>query len=110
MKSKKDTSPVRSRDKVVQSLYEMELSGSEVKDILKDLSMQRKYPHFKGMLKGVIDAKDVIDETLSNFQETDKKIITRLINKLSVKEIVDIISENKKISKKEIYNYCIKIK
>ena len=39
MKSKKDTSPVRSRDKVIQSLYEIELSGSDIKELLTDLSL-----------------------------------------------------------------------
>jgi 16S rRNA (cytidine1402-2'-O)-methyltransferase len=33
-----------------------------------------------------------------------------LINKLSVKEITNLISENRDISKKEIYNYCLRIK
>ena len=69
MKSKKDTSPVRSRDKVLQSLYEIELSGSGVRDILKDLSLQSKYPHFKDLLNGVMCSKEAIDETLSNFME-----------------------------------------
>ena len=71
MKSKKDTSPVRSRDKVIQSLYEIELSGSEVKEILKDLSLQSKYPHFKDFLVGVVDSMADIDEALSNFMERD---------------------------------------
>tara|TARA_B100000965_G_scaffold397862_1_gene415045 strand:- start:47 stop:454 length:408 start_codon:yes stop_codon:yes gene_type:complete len=71
MKSKKDTSPVRSRDKVLQSLYEIELSGSAVNDILKDLSLQSKYPHFKDLLNGVMESKEMIDETLSNSMERD---------------------------------------
>ena len=33
-----------------------------------------------------------------------------MINKLSVKEITNIINQNNKISKKEIYNYCLKLK
>ena len=33
-----------------------------------------------------------------------------MINKLSVKEIVDLISQSNQISKKEIYNYCLKLK
>ena len=33
-----------------------------------------------------------------------------MINKLTVKEITDIISQNKGISKKEIYNFCLKLK
>ena len=64
----------------------------------------------KGELTIVISEKKDYKRIKQTLSETDKKIITRLINKLSVKEIVDIISENKKISKKEIYNYCIKIK
>ncbi len=71
MKSKKDTSPVRSRDKVLQSLYEIELSGSDVSEILKDLSLQSKYPHFKDLLNGVMKSKEMIDETLTNFMERD---------------------------------------
>ena len=64
----------------------------------------------KGELTIVISEKKDYKRIKQTLSETDKKIITRLINKLSVKEIVDIISVNKKISKKEIYNYCIKIK
>ena len=37
-------------------------------------------------------------------------IIKKMIKKISVKEIIEIISQNKKISKKEIYNYCLKVK
>jgi len=37
-------------------------------------------------------------------------IIKKMINKLTVKEITEIISQNKVISKREIYNYCLKIK
>jgi len=37
-------------------------------------------------------------------------IIKKMINKLTIKEITEIISHNKDISKKEIYNYCLKIK
>tara|TARA_Y100000768_G_scaffold10348_1_gene7313 strand:+ start:7409 stop:7819 length:411 start_codon:yes stop_codon:yes gene_type:complete len=71
MKTKKDTSPVRSRDKVIQSLYEIELSGSDVREILKDLSLQSKYPHFKDFLIGVIESMHDIDKTLSIFLDRD---------------------------------------
>ena len=33
-----------------------------------------------------------------------------MINKLTIKEITEIICQNNDISKKEIYNYCLKIK
>lgn len=66
MKSKKETSPVRSRDKVIQSLYEIELSGSDLKDILADLALQSRYPHFKDLLSGVINSKEDIDAILAD--------------------------------------------
>ena len=37
-------------------------------------------------------------------------IINKMINKLSTKEITDILSQSTKVSKTEIYNYCIKLK
>ena len=37
-------------------------------------------------------------------------IIKKMIYKLTVKENTEINSQNKDISKKEIYNYCLKIK
>ena len=69
MKSKKNTSPVRSRDKVIQSLYEIELSGTDVKEILKDLSLQSRYPHYKDLLLGVMNSIKDIDNTLLEFME-----------------------------------------
>ena len=33
-----------------------------------------------------------------------------MINKLSTKEIVNLFNHDNKFSKKEIYNYCLKIK
>ena len=72
MKSKKETSPVRSRDKVIQSLYEIELSGSDLKDILADLALQSRYPHFKDLLTGVINSKEDIDTILA--KNMDRKL------------------------------------
>jgi len=42
--------------------------------------------------------------------EDDKKKIKKLIKKSSIKDIIKIISKKKKISKKEIYNFCLDIK
>ena len=36
--------------------------------------------------------------------------IKMMINKLTIKEVTEIISHNRDISKKKIYNYCLKIK
>ena len=42
--------------------------------------------------------------------ESDKINIKMMINKLSVKEITSVINQDRDISKKEIYNYCLKLK
>ena len=60
----------------------------------------------KGELTVVISEKK--DEKNSQIlSESDKRIISSMINKLSIKEISNLINQNKKISKKEIYNYCL---
>ena len=43
-------------------------------------------------------------------EESDKKKINQLIKKMTIKDIVKKVSENRKISKKLIYNYCLQIK
>ena len=110
MKSKKETSPVRSRDKVIQSLYEIELSGSDVKDILADLALQSRYPHFKDLLTGVINSKEDIDTILAN--NMDRKLasldpIERNTLRLATYELLYtktdapiIINESIRLSKK----------
>ena len=42
--------------------------------------------------------------------ESDKKMIKKMIKTLSTKDIIDFISQNTNVSKKEIYNYCLKLK
>ena len=42
--------------------------------------------------------------------ESDMNIIKKMINKLSTKEITDILSQITKVPKKEIYNYCLELK
>ena len=37
-------------------------------------------------------------------------IIKIMINKLSTKEITDILSQTTNVPKKEIYNYCLELK
>ena len=43
-------------------------------------------------------------------QESDKKKINKLIKKMSIKDIVKKVSEDREISKKLIYKYCLEIK
>ena len=37
-------------------------------------------------------------------------VIKKMINKFTTKEITDLISRNSKVSKKDIYRYCLKLK
>ncbi|MDB4232953.1 16S rRNA (cytidine(1402)-2'-O)-methyltransferase, partial [Candidatus Pelagibacter sp.] len=42
--------------------------------------------------------------------ESDKKNIKKMIKKLSIRDITDLISQNSNVPKKEIYNYCLDLK
>ena len=64
----------------------------------------------KGELTIVLSEKDIKKNTYKNLNESDKKNIRKMIKTLSIKDITDLISQNKNISKKEIYSYCLKIK
>ena len=64
----------------------------------------------KGELTIVISEKKIDKNASLYLNESDKDIIKKMINKLSIKEIINLIQINKKVSKKEIYNYCIKLK
>ena len=64
----------------------------------------------KGELTIVISEKVKEKNSSIILKESDKIIIQKLIKKLSIKDIIDLISQNTNVSKKEIYNYCLKIK
>ena len=64
----------------------------------------------KGELTVVISEKQIEKNNSQELSESDMNIIKKMINKLTIKEITEIISHNKDISKKEIYNYCLKLK
>ena len=68
---------------------------------------------FKTLLKGELTI--VISEKNSkmkskNLDESDKKIIKKLLKKMSVKDIVKLLTKNKNISKKKIYEYYLSLK
>ena len=75
---------------------------------VRDIDNLRK--DFKGELTVVISEKKDDKEKSDFLNESDKITIKKMINKLSIKEIVSIIKRDSKIPKKEIYNYCIKLK
>ena len=75
---------------------------------VNELDLFSKVP--KGELTVVISEKKIGKFKSHFLSESDKSIINKMINKLSVKEITNLISQNSKVSKKEIYNYCLKLK
>ena len=64
----------------------------------------------KGELTIVISGKKIDKKTLQILSESDKRIIDKMINKLTIKEIISLINQKNKIPKKVIYNYCVKLK
>ena len=110
MKSKENTSPVRSRDKVLQSLYEIDLGGSDAKEILKDKEMQKRYPHFKDLLIGVTESMSNLDNLLQQLMDRDLlglDPIERNALRLAIYEMINsdldkpiIINESIRLTKK----------
>ena len=69
--------------------------------------------NFKKELKGEITlviSEKMQPESENYLNDMEKKKIRKLIQNLSIKDIVREIKNNKDISRKEIYNYCLKIK
>ena len=64
----------------------------------------------KGELTIVISEKENKKNLSIVLNESDKKNIKKMIKKLSIKDITDIISQSTNVPKKEIYNYCLKLK
>ena len=73
-----------------------------------ELELFSKEP--KGEITIVISEKLYEIKNSQELSESDKITIKKMINKFSTKEITDIISMNKNMPKKEIYNYCLKLK
>ena len=84
--------------------YYEEFIRSEINDLDKlDLKL-------KGELTIVISEKVLDNKISQSLNESDKRIISQMINKVSIKEIISLINHNNRISKKEIYDYCLKLK
>ena len=66
--------------------------------------------NLKGELTIVISEKKKNKKNSHILSESDKDIIKEMMSKLSIKEITKIINQNNKVSKKIIYDYCLKLK
>ena len=108
--STKTSSPTRSRDKVLQTLYEIEISGQDLKQVLKNHSLGKNNLFYKEMLKGVVDVKEKIDEVLSknsdrpieSLDSIERNILRIAIYELQIKKVdsLVVISEAIRMSKK----------
>ena len=75
---------------------------------VRELDLSKKV--IKGELTIVISEKKNDKKNSHILSESDKRLIKGMINNFGIKEISNLISQNKNISKKEIYNYCLKLK
>ena len=73
-----------------------------------ELELFKKEP--KGELTVVISEKKMSKKISQKLSESDMNTIKKMINKLSIREITEILTQNSALSKKEIYNYCLKLK
>jgi 16S rRNA (cytidine1402-2'-O)-methyltransferase len=87
----------------ISKLYE-----EYIRKDIDDLELFEKEP--KGELTVVISEKKNDKNSSQELSESDKVLINKMIKKLSVKEITDLLSQNRSISKKKIYNYCLELK
>ena len=64
----------------------------------------------KGEITIVVSGKKRSENRSNNLEESDKKKIRLMIDKNSVKDIVNLFHKERNISKKKIYDFCIKAK
>jgi len=85
----------------ITKLYE-----ENIRNFVDDLKEFEK--EMKGEMTVIISKEKTQEKNKLN--ESDKKKIKKLLKKLSIKDITKIIAEEKNVSKKEIYNYCLVLK
>ena len=106
-KINKTTSPTRSRDKVLQTLYEMEISEKELKQVLQNHSSEKSNLLYKEILNGVIESKEKIDEMVfkhSNRPVEKLDFIERNAIRIAIYELI-----NKKVDPAVSINEAIRM-
>ncbi len=73
-----------------------------------ELEVFKKEP--KGEITVVISEKKKEINNSKNLTESDMNLINKMIDKLTTKEITELVSQNSRVSKKDIYRYCVKLK
>ena len=64
----------------------------------------------KGEVTVVISEDNTLKKNFIKLEESDKKKISKLIKKMTIKNIINEINKDKKFPKKLIYDYCLKLK
>ena len=64
----------------------------------------------KGEITVVISEKENLKISSNKLSESDIKKIKKLIDKMSIKDIVNEITLRNNIPKKIVYNYCLNLK
>ena len=75
---------------------------------IRELELFNNIP--RGEITIVLSEKSNKKNISNKLEESDKKNIKKMIKTLSIKDIVNLINQNRDISRKEIYNYCLKLK
>ena len=84
----------------ITKLYEENIRN--LVDNLKEFETE-----LKGEITVIISNEKIKKKSLT---ESDKQKIRKLLKKISIKDIIKIFVEEKNVSKKEIYNYCLFLK
>ncbi len=84
--------------------YHEEYIRTSVKE-LSNVNFSRK-----GEITVVISEANKSRLSFKELQESDKKKINKLINNMSIKDIIKKVSQDREIPKKLIYNYCLSLK
>ena len=84
--------------------YHEEYIRTPIKE-LSNLNFSRK-----GEITVVISEPKKENLSFKELEESDKKKIKKLIKNMSIKDIVKKVSEDRDISKKLVYKYCLEIK
>ena len=79
-----------------------------IRDSIKNLSKISILT--KGEVTIVISEDNNLEKKLTDLEESDKIKVKYLLKKMTIKNIVNEINKEKKISKKIIYDYCLKLK
>ena len=105
MNRRQISSPTRSRDKVLQSLYESEVGGAALKELIKNRPKEKDniffQTHLHGVLKSLKDLDKILDmsmdRSLSQLDPIERNILRMSLFELMNNKINDVIVINEAI-------------